>query len=151
MIKLYSDFECDSRQSENIDFKWSIICCGNLDYWSERDPWKLRTVLIALLHYHFMYYCNIGCFKLWHGLTTITEMVQTKFKHFILGESTTVGRILNKNDFGDKLKDYVAGKLTKKSPAVWGTCSGLIMLANKLENQKIGGQYHVKHLIQLSI
>ena len=65
---------------------------------------------------------------------------------FQIGESTAAGRVLGRDHFGDKLKDLIKGKLTPKPPAVWGTCSGLIMLANELENQKQGGQYHVSFL-----
>ncbi|XP_066918322.1 probable pyridoxal 5'-phosphate synthase subunit pdx2 [Clytia hemisphaerica] len=59
------------------------------------------------------------------------------------GESTTAGRILSRDHFGDKLKEFIRGDLSDKRPFVWGTCSGLIMLANDLENQKQGGQYHI--------
>ena len=50
---------------------------------------------------------------------------------------------MSEDDFGEKLKNYVLGNITEKAPIVWGTCSGLIMLAKNLENQKTGGQYHV--------
>lgn len=69
------------------------------------------------------------------------------FKLTHLGESTAAGRLLSRDHFGDKLKDLIKGKLTPKPPAVWGTCSGLIMLANELENQKQGGQYHVSFIL----
>lgn len=59
------------------------------------------------------------------------------------GESTAAGRVLSRDNFGEKLKDFAYGKLSTKPPAIWGTCSGLIMLANDLENQKVGGQYHI--------
>lgn len=55
-----------------------------------------------------------------------------------------MGRILNKDDFGDQLKAFVEGRAFENCfPYVWGTCSGMIMLANNLNNQKKGGQYHV--------
>ena len=50
---------------------------------------------------------------------------------------------MSRDHFGDRLKEFIRGELSDKKPFVWGTCSGLIMMANDLENQKQGGQYHV--------
>ena len=74
-------------------------------------------------------------------------LIKIVFLFLLSGESTAAGRLLNRDHFGDKLKDFIKGKLTTKRPAVWGTCSGLIMLANELENQKQGGQYHVSFFV----
>ena len=62
---------------------------------------------------------------------------------YIIGESTTIGNILGEDNFGTKLKSCVSQSLKGLSPVVWGTCGGLILLANTLEQQKLGGQYQV--------
>ena len=63
------------------------------------------------------------------------------------GESTAMGKFLERDGFGDKLRLWLRND-TK--PAVWGTCAGLIMLANDLEGTKIGGQAHVSgYLVML--
>ncbi len=58
------------------------------------------------------------------------------------GESTTMGKFLERNDFKDDIKSWMNQEL---KPVVWGTCAGLILLANKLEGVvKDGGQSNVK-------
>jgi len=59
------------------------------------------------------------------------------------GESTAMGRLLAKDDFGKYVTDYVNGNHGNNKPFVWGTCSGLIILADQIENQKAGGQFHL--------
>lgn len=54
-----------------------------------------------------------------------------------------MGRMLGQNEFGKKLQQFVKAEDNPRKPAIWGTCSGMIILANNLENQKTGGQYHV--------
>ena len=56
-----------------------------------------------------------------------------------------MGRMLHMNGFGEQLKAFICGG---RPPVVWGTCSGLIMLANNLQNQKKGGQYVVSIIQQ---
>ena len=56
------------------------------------------------------------------------------------GESTTMGKSLERNGFGEAIKSWMG---QSKKPVVWGTCAGMILLANDLENTKIGGQAHV--------
>jgi len=57
------------------------------------------------------------------------------------GESTTMGKFLEREVFGDRLKDFISSE--SKRPHVWGTCAGLILLANNIEGQKRGGQFHL--------
>ena len=45
------------------------------------------------------------------------------------GESTTMGKLLNRTGMMEPLRDAIAGGL----PA-WGTCAGMILLAKRLEN-----------------
>jgi len=54
------------------------------------------------------------------------------------GESTTMSLFLKSSNFEDVLKEWVASK--QKPKVVWGTCAGLILLSNGIENQKEGGQ-----------
>ena len=52
------------------------------------------------------------------------------------GESTTMGLFLKNAQFGLVLKQWIK----EKPGVVWGTCAGLILLANRVEGQKEGGQ-----------
>ena len=54
------------------------------------------------------------------------------------GESTVMGHLLKKNAFLQKIKNWLDDGEDQKF--VWGTCAGLILLANQLENAKEGGQ-----------
>ena len=54
------------------------------------------------------------------------------------GESTVMGHLLKKNAFLQKIKNWLNNGEDQKF--VWGTCAGLILLANQLENAKEGGQ-----------
>lgn len=54
------------------------------------------------------------------------------------GESTTMSLFLGQNEFGDKLKSWIENGHAKG--VVWGTCAGLILLSNTLNEQKSGGQ-----------
>ena len=54
------------------------------------------------------------------------------------GESTVMGHLLKKNAFLQKIKNWLHNGEDQKF--VWGTCAGLILLANQLENAKEGGQ-----------
>jgi 5'-phosphate synthase pdxT subunit len=54
------------------------------------------------------------------------------------GESTTLSVFLSKDGFEDALREWISRK------AVWGTCAGLILLANTLTYQKTGGQVTVR-------
>jgi len=58
------------------------------------------------------------------------------------GESTTMGKFLERGGFGDRLKAFIHSQESKR-PHVWGTCAGLILLANNIEGQKHGGQFHL--------
>jgi len=57
------------------------------------------------------------------------------------GESTTMSLFLKSSNFEDVLKEWVAS--SHKPKVVWGTCAGLILLSNGIENQKEGGQSKV--------
>ena len=52
------------------------------------------------------------------------------------GESTTMGHFLRKNDFLQRIIEWSSGT----GRFIWGTCAGLILLANELRNEKNGGQ-----------
>ena len=52
------------------------------------------------------------------------------------GESTTMGHFLRKNDFLQRIIEWSSGA----GRFIWGTCAGLILLANELRNEKDGGQ-----------
>lgn len=52
------------------------------------------------------------------------------------GESTTMGIFLKKSQFDQVLRKWIKDK----PGVVWGTCAGLILLANRVEGQKEGGQ-----------
>ncbi|XP_029657998.1 probable pyridoxal 5'-phosphate synthase subunit PDX2 [Octopus sinensis] len=52
------------------------------------------------------------------------------------GESTTMGLFITRNKMADALQDWIKDE----KHIAWGTCAGLIMLANQSEKQKIGGQ-----------
>lgn len=51
------------------------------------------------------------------------------------GESTTMAKLANYHNLFPALREFVAG-----GKPVWGTCAGLIFLANKAVGQKTGGQ-----------
>ena len=51
------------------------------------------------------------------------------------GESTTMGIIAQKNNLVKPLQRYI-----KSDKPVWGTCAGMILLADKVEKQKQNGQ-----------
>lgn len=46
------------------------------------------------------------------------------------GESTTIGKLLKKYDMIDAIKE-----LNHRNKPIWGTCAGLILLADKIENE----------------
>ena len=48
------------------------------------------------------------------------------------GESTTIGRLLRITGLGPIIKDKIENGLP-----VWGTCAGMILLANEIENQQV--------------
>jgi 5'-phosphate synthase pdxT subunit len=52
------------------------------------------------------------------------------------GESTSMVLIAERSNMLDPLREFVH----RPDKAVWGTCAGLILLSNKLEGQKEGGQ-----------
>ena len=54
------------------------------------------------------------------------------------GESTTLSVFLSKDEFNEHLKKWMSTNVV-----IWGTCAGLILLSDKLEGQKIGGQVKV--------
>lgn len=57
------------------------------------------------------------------------------------GESTTLSVFLSQNGFEASLKSWL---FEGSCPGVlWGTCAGLILIANKLTEQKKGGQVTV--------
>lgn len=57
------------------------------------------------------------------------------------GESTTLSVFLRKDGFEESLKSWI---FNKTNPGlVWGTCAGLILLANEVVGKKIGGQITV--------
>lgn len=47
------------------------------------------------------------------------------------GESTAMGKLLNVLGIENKLKDAI-----KEGMPVWGTCAGMILLANQIDNQE---------------
>lgn len=51
------------------------------------------------------------------------------------GESTAMARLAEREDFSDALRQFSA----QKRP-IWGTCAGLILLSNRAERTKEGGQ-----------
>lgn len=51
------------------------------------------------------------------------------------GESTTMAKLANYHNLFPALRDFVSS-----GKPVWGTCAGLIFLANKANGQKLGGQ-----------
>ena len=56
------------------------------------------------------------------------------------GESTTISHFLSKQNFLCHMKKWMASKPTK---FLFGTCAGLIMLSNDVENEKEGGQLRI--------
>ena len=54
------------------------------------------------------------------------------------GESTVMGHLLKKSTFLQKIKNWLHNGGNQKF--VWGTCAGLILLADQLENAKEDGQ-----------
>lgn len=57
------------------------------------------------------------------------------------GESTTLSVFLSQNGFEESLKSWLFGGSCRG--VLWGTCAGLILIANKLTEQKKGGQVTV--------
>ncbi|XP_059064741.1 probable pyridoxal 5'-phosphate synthase subunit PDX2 [Cryptomeria japonica] len=51
------------------------------------------------------------------------------------GESTTIARLAEYHNFIQALREF-----SNKGKSIWGTCAGLIFLANKAVGQKEGGQ-----------
>lgn len=62
------------------------------------------------------------------------------------GESTTMGVFLGKNNFAAVLQKWLRGGGDARPGVVWGTCAGLILLANRLDGEKEGGQTLVSFL-----
>eukprot|EP01116_Phalansterium_solitarium_P012330 TRINITY_DN28523_c0_g1_i1.p1 TRINITY_DN28523_c0_g1~~TRINITY_DN28523_c0_g1_i1.p1 ORF type:complete len:202 (+),score=72.64 TRINITY_DN28523_c0_g1_i1:69-674(+) len=50
------------------------------------------------------------------------------------GESTAMGIIAERTGFAEPLREFVHAKPT------WGTCAGLILLSDRIQHQKQGGQ-----------
>lgn len=59
------------------------------------------------------------------------------------GESTVMGKSLDKNGFGSAIKTWMDDA---RKPVVWGTCAGMILLAKDLQRMKTGGQSHVRNV-----
>ena len=57
------------------------------------------------------------------------------------GESTVMGKSLEKDGFGDAVKSWMD---RASKPVVWGTCAGMILLAKDLQRTKTGGQCYVR-------
>ena len=57
------------------------------------------------------------------------------------GESTTLSVFLRKDGFEESLKSWISNETNPG--LVWGTCAGLILLANEVAGKKIGGQITV--------
>ena len=55
------------------------------------------------------------------------------------GESTVMGHLLKKNAFLLAIKNWLKDSGGDQK-FVWGTCAGLILLADQLENAKEDGQ-----------
>ena len=62
------------------------------------------------------------------------------------GESTTLSVFLRENGFGEKLRWFAREGEGRR--CVWGTCAGLILLADQLDSQKQGGQITVDTMVQ---
>ena len=56
------------------------------------------------------------------------------------GESTTISHFLSKQNFLHHIKKWMSSKPMK---FLFGTCAGLIMLSNNVENEKEGGQLRI--------
>lgn len=60
------------------------------------------------------------------------------------GESTTMSKFLERNNFLDVLRTWLKGDTSRRPvvwrPVIWGTCAGLILLADRVLDMKIGGQ-----------
>ncbi|KNC86394.1 hypothetical protein SARC_01444 [Sphaeroforma arctica JP610] len=71
------------------------------------------------------------------ALRTREDFEQNKIDGLIIpgGESTTMAHIANRSGVMDILREFVAS-----GKPVWGTCAGLIFLADKAQSAKIGGQ-----------
>ena len=63
------------------------------------------------------------------------------------GESTTLSVFLGQNNFEKTLREWIFGG--KRTNLVWGTCAGLILLSNKLKEQKKDGQVTVSGHIEV--
>ncbi len=63
------------------------------------------------------------------------------------GESTTMGKSLDRNGFKNHIKSWMNQQ--DRKPVVWGTCAGMILLANNLEGVKDGGQSNVRSFSNL--
>lgn len=65
------------------------------------------------------------------------------------GESTTLSVFLSKNNFESALREWLFGGSpshhTRPPGMLWGTCAGLILMANTLTEQKKGGQVTVRN------
>lgn len=57
------------------------------------------------------------------------------------GESTTLSVFLRLDDFEGALRDWMFGGVGGR--VVWGTCAGMILLANELKEQRRTGQITV--------
>ena len=56
------------------------------------------------------------------------------------GESTVMGKSLERDGFGEAVKSWMN---RPSKPVIWGTCAGMILLANDLQRTKTGGQCYV--------
>ena len=60
------------------------------------------------------------------------------------GESTTLSVFLAKNGFEEALRCWLSRSREPRPGVLWGTCAGLILIANTLTEQKKGGQVTVR-------
>lgn len=58
------------------------------------------------------------------------------------GESTTLSVFLRQNSFEERLRSFARDG--ERPGCVWGTCAGLILLSDRLDSQKKGGQVTVR-------
>ena len=118
--------------------------CSGLSRKSSFSVAKSRMVKIGVLALQGSFSEHIHAFKLLneevYEIRTLQDLTDD-IQGLVIpgGESTTMAHFLAKNDFLERLQKW----LKQGSRFMWGTCAGLILLADVLENEKVGGQVHL--------
>lgn len=74
-----------------------------------------------------------------HEIRSGSQLTQLGIQGLVIpgGESTTMGHFLRKNNFLQDIQNWFEND---QKTFIWGTCAGLILLADEIDQEKQGGQ-----------